>query len=403
MDEIGRAYLRLALGIERHFEGFVDAYFGPAELRREVDKGEPRALEALVEDGEALLRQVAGGVTDAQRRDFLERQVGAMAAVAGSLAGERLDFMEEVRHYFDIIPEMVDEAVFEAAHAELDALVPGDGALVERMAAWRKGLELAEERVMPVFERARDETRRRTLALFDLPEGEELTLELVKNQPWSAYNWYLGDYRSRIEVNTDLPVRVDSAVPLMAHEAYAGHHTEHAIKEQRLYRDEGRGEHGVQLLLAPECVLSEGIADSARQMVLPDDELEAFLHDELYPLAGLPASEVARQVAIHRASEGLRGVSGNAALLLHRDGWSAEDVQAYLEKWALRTPQEAAKSLSFVQNPLFRSYVFNYALGKELIAPLLEGADAVENFRRLLSEPFTPSQVRAWVAGGATP
>jgi hypothetical protein len=400
MDETGRAYLRLALGIERHFEGFVDAYFGPAELRREVDEGEPRALEALVEDGEALLGEVAE-VTDAQRRDFLERQVGSMGAVAGSLAGERLDFMEEVRRYFDIIPEVVDEAVFEAVHAELDALVPGDGALVERMAAWRKGLELAEERVMPVFERARDETRRRTLALFELPAGEELTLELVKNQPWSAYNWYLGDYRSRIEVNTDLPVRVDSAVPLMAHEAYAGHHTEHAIKEQRLYRDEGRGEHAVQLLLAPECVLSEGIADSARQIVLPDDDLEAFLREELYPLAGLPASEVARQMGIHRASEGLRGVSGNAALLLHRDGWAAEDVQAYLERWGLRTPQEAAKSLSFVQNPLFRSYVFNYALGKELIAPLLEGPDAMENFRRLLSEPFTPSQVRAWVADRA--
>ncbi|MBN1661069.1 MAG: hypothetical protein JXA93_21930 [Anaerolineae bacterium] len=396
MDGVGEKYLRLALGIERHWEGFVDAYFGPGELRRQVDEGEPRALGALAEDAEALLDEVKR-VGDAQRRDFLQRQVRAMAAVVGSLAGERLDFVEEVQCYFDITPEMVGEATFEAAHNRLEALLPGEGPLVERMTAWRRGLELVQERIMPVFERAREETRRRTLALFDLPASEELTLELVTNQPWSGYNWYLGNYRSRIEVNTDLPVRVDSVVPLMAHEGYAGHHTEHAIKEQRLYREEGRGEHAVQLLLAPECVLSEGVADSAQGIVFPDDELEAFLHDDLYPLAGLPAGEAARQIQIHRASEGLRGVSGNAAMLLHREGRSPEEVQAYLEKYALRTPREAVQSLKFLQNPLFRSYVFNYAMGKALIAPLLEGPDAVDNFRRLLSEPFSPTQVRAWV------
>ena len=54
--------------------------------------------------------------------------------------------------------------------------------------------------------------------------------------------------------------------------------------------------------------------------------------------------------------------------------------------------------MKFLSNPLFRSYVFNYALGKALLAPLFEGADAVANFERLLSEPFTPSQVRAWLA-----
>jgi hypothetical protein len=227
-----------------------------------------------------------------------------------------------------------------------------------------------------------------------------LTLHLVEQQPWSAYNWYLGDYRSRIDINTDLPLRANSAVPLLAHEAYAGHHTEHALKEQRLYRQQGRAEHAVQLLLAPECVLSEGIADSARQIIFDDDDLAAFLRDEIYPLAGLPDLDVDQQQQIGQASEALRWVSGNAALLLHRDGRPPDEVQRYIEQHGLSTTREAAQSMKFIQNPLFRSYIFNYAMGKALLAPLLEGPDRTANFARLLSEPFTPTQVREWLAAG---
>jgi hypothetical protein len=396
MDDLGRAYLGLALSLEGHFAGFVDAYFGPPELKPPA--GEVPSLEALGDDARQLLAAVERGEPDAQRKDFFQRQVRAMAAVIRSLSGERLDFVEEVELYFDIRPEMVAEEVFAAAHAEMDRLLPGDGSLVERLAAWKKRLELAPDRILPVFDLARQETRRRTAALFPLPPGEDVTLHVVHDQPWSAYNWYLGGYQSRIDLNDDLPLRVDAAVPLLAHEAYAGHHTEHAIKEYRLYRQQGRAEHAVQLLLAPECVLAEGIGDSAQELLFDQADLADFLRHELYPRAGFADVPVETQVCLSQVGEGLRAVSGNAALLLHREGRPPEEVQRYVERWALRTPKEAAQTLKFLQNPLFRSYVFNYALGKELIRPLLQGPDAKANFQRLLSEAFTPSQVRQWIA-----
>ena len=397
MDEIGQSYLTLALDLDRHVPGLVDAYFGPAELQAAAQTGEPRPLAELADRARQLQAALKPAGYDPQRQDFLERQVSALVALVGNLEGDRLGFVEEVERFFDITPEMVDEAEFEAAHAEIDRLLPGTGPLVERLAAWRKGLELDADRIEPVFELARRETRRRARLLFDLPPEEEVTLEIVQDQPWSAYNWYLGDYRSRIDLNTDLPLHVSAAVPLLAHEAYAGHHTEHAVKEQRLYREQGRAEHAVQLILAPECVISEGIGDSAQDVIFDRAELLAFLRDEVYPLAGLGHVDVEVQMALSRAAEGLRGVGGNAALLLHRDGRSPDEVQGYLERYGLRTPKEAAQSLKFLQNPLFRSYIFNYALGKALLAPLLEGPDAVANFRRLLSEPLTPAQVRRWV------
>ena len=398
MDRVEQDYLLLALHLDRHFEGFVDAYYGPPELKAEVQAGEPRALKALADDACRLLAAIEEGSFDPQRQDYLWRQTRAMAAVVRNHSGDRLEFEDEVELYFDIRPEMVPERTFEAAHAELEQVVPGRGPLPERLIAWRRRLELEQDRIMPAFELARQETRRRTLALFDLPAAEDVTLRLVKNQPWGAYNWYLGDFRSRIDLNTDLPTHGSAAVPLLAHEAYPGHHTEHAMKEAVLVRNKGWAEYSVQLLLAPECVLSEGIANSARKVIFSQEDLAAYLRDELYPAAGLLGVDAEVQMRIERASERLRGVSGNAALLLHRDGRPAEEVQQYIQHYGLRTPQEAAKNLSFIQTPLYRSYIFNYSVGEAMLEPLLDGPQAVDNFRRLLTEPLTPTQVRQWLA-----
>ncbi len=397
MDEIGRNYLTLALNLERHFEGYVDAYFGPPELKAEIEAGEPRPLETLADDVAQFQEAIEASDYDPQRKDYLIRQTRAMVAVIRNLSGDQLDYATEVELYFDITPKLVDEVVFEAVHADIERLFPGEGSLSERVTAWEKGLILDPDRVLPVCDLVLLETRRRTLALFDLPPEEEVSLKLVEDKPWAAYNWYLGDYRSRIDLNIDLPVRADRVLDMVAHEAYPGHHTDNAIKEHRLYHQDGRAEHAVNVL-APQLVLAEGIAVNARGMIFSDAELAAFLRDELYPLAGLTDVDVERPLAVARARDALRAVGGNAALLLHRDGRSPDHVQRYIERYSLLRPELIANWMRFIQTPLWRSYVFNYTMGKALLAPLLEGPDATANFRRLLSEPFTPTQVREWVA-----
>ncbi|NIN66579.1 MAG: hypothetical protein GTO63_18210 [Anaerolineae bacterium] len=396
MDEIGRNYLTLALNIDRHFEGVVDAYYGPPELKAEVEQGEPRALDALADDAGQLEAAIDASDFDAQRKDYLTRQTRAMAAIIRNLSGDQLDFVEEVELYFDITPQMVDEAVFEGAHAEIDRLLPGDGSLRERVIAWEKSVELEPDLVGPVFNLALQESRRRTQALFGLPPGEEVSLDLVEDKPWRAYNRYLGGHRSRIELNTDVPARLYATMSVVTHEAYPGHHTEHAIKEYRLYRQQGRAEHAIHVL-GPEAVLAEGIAVSALGIIFSDEELAAFLRDELCPLGGLPDVDTERLIGMARALRTLRTVVDNAALLLHRDGRSVDEVQKYIEGYYLSEEKHVAQAMQFIQIPLWRSYAFNYTVGEELLAPLLEGPDDVANFRRLLSEPFTPTRVRQWV------
>jgi hypothetical protein len=399
MDDIGRSYLSLALHLNRHLEGFVDAYFGPPELKAEVEAGELRSPENLACDASELQTEIEEGDYDPQRKEYLLAQTRTMSAVVRKLSGEEFDIVQEAELYFDITPEMADESVLQDFRGQMDSLLPGKGPLDERALAWKKGVEIEMGRVLAVCERMVREARSRARVRFDLPPDEEVSLVLVEHQPWQAYNRYLGRGWSRIEVNTDVAIGMDDIVPAMPHETYPGHHTELAIKEYLLYGQDGRAEHCV-VVTGPQDVISEGMAMWAWEMIFEDVELADFLREQLYPLAGLRAEDVERDIAIIRlACAGAVGVvDGNAALLVHRDGWSLEEAQEYLVHYGLLSPEGAAKSLEFAMDPLWRAYTFNYAAGRKLLAPLLEGPDREANFVRLLSEPFTPSQVRRWVA-----
>jgi len=48
-----------------------------------------------------------------------------------------LSYRQEVELFFDITPPRVAEETFLAAHAEMDSLLPGEGPLLERLAAYR--------------------------------------------------------------------------------------------------------------------------------------------------------------------------------------------------------------------------------------------------------------------------
>src|SRR5690606_34664798 len=109
-------------------------------------------------------------------------------------------------------------------------------------------------------------------AVFGLPAGEQLTVDFVRGQPWSGYNWYLGGLRSRVELNVDLPVRAPDLMRVVAHETYPGHHLEHAWKEAELVVGRGWLELSVQLINTPECFISEGLANLAPGFVAPDED-----------------------------------------------------------------------------------------------------------------------------------
>jgi hypothetical protein len=399
-DNIAERYVKLGLALEPHLPGFVDAFYGPAEWRAAVECTGAQPVADLAREADDLAAAVAADTgMDAQRRDFLARQMRAIQTCLRSLQGEALGLAEEAEGLYDITPGWTDEAAFEEAHRALADLLPPGDSLAGRMAARRKALEISVERAGPLLVEIAAELRRRTRGRFPLPDDEAFDVQFVKNQPWSGYNWYLGGCRSRIDINTDLPLRIAHLTDLMAHEGYPGHHTELSNKELRLVRDRGWIEHSIALINSPSCVIAEGIATRALDVLMGAEERIAWLA-ELFRRAGYDHLDARREHAIDEAGRKLGGIGGNAAFLLHDRSGSDDEVIGYIRRYRLATDEEARKSLAFLKAPRNRSYIFTYHYGGELLDALFAAkTDRDAWFTRLLTEPVTPSQVRAWIAG----
>ena len=368
----GEGYLVLGLRLGRHVDGLVDAYYGPPELKQQVDAELPADPATLAAEADALLAEVGDG--------WLGDQVRGLRTYAGVLAGEELSYSDEVEGCYGIRPTPPMPDAYAAAHERLDELLPGDGTLAERREAFRRAQFVPAERMLDALRDIVGELRARATTVIALPEGEALELEQVANEPWLAFNYYLGDLRSRVVVNLDVPVTGDDLVELAAHEVYPGHHTEHALKEHLLLRRRGILEESIQLVPTPQAVLSEGIAETAREAAL-DSTAEAAVA-EILRGHGLHYDD--RAPAVREASRPLRRIGLDLALIIHEDGASTDDAEAYSRRWALSTPEQAKHAVRFVTDPTWRAYVVTYSAGGDLVRGYTRGDPA--RFRRLLTE-----------------
>lgn len=412
-DPVAHDYLLLGLRLEQHIPGLVDGFYGPAELKARTDIEELRAPSRLVEDADRLLERIAAEVSEPDRRDWLTAQVAALRVHADGLAGHRLPYLEHVERCFAWAPLRRDEAIFDEAAAAIDALLPGPEPLADRVAAWDARFVVPPDRQADVLAWLVARFRARAATLFGLPDGEDLRIQLVTKRPWTGYNWYDGGRRSRFDLNTDLPTTAADLVHVVAHETYPGHHLEHASKEAHLVDELHRLEASVLLINTPECLVSEGLADLGHRFASPADE-EAGLLVDLYERAGLAiaadhaAARAAADttMALSRPRNLLKESRVNAALMRHVDGASHDEVLAFLERVGRYPPAAAAKRLEFIEDPLWRTYVFVYHEGEALLRRWLEAVPEPEQatrFGRLLREQLTPTAIAAELAASALP
>jgi hypothetical protein len=402
--DIAREYVLLGLRFDRLCEGFVDAYTGDPALRRQVED-EPRPLPAaLGARARDLRRELPGSGLPADRVAFLDGQLAALECSARKLAGEPVGFVDEVEAYFGVRIAPGDEGAYADAHARLDALLPGDGSLTERYAAYRKQDECPPDRLPGVVQELSSALRDVVRSGYGLPEGETVEYLIVTDEPWSGFNYYLGGLRSRVAINADLPHRLSQLPHLVAHESYPGHHTEHCRKELGLVAGDGRLEHTVFLVNTPECLVAEGLADLGVAATVGagwGPWAQEVYADLRLVFDGGRAEQVAE------AARGLDRARQDAALMLHDRGASEDEVLAFLTRWMLVPEARARQSLRFLSHPLWRAYTSTYVEGYRLLSSWLAarpaGTPLGSRYVRLLDEPLTPARLSDELAAPAGP
>ena len=399
LDPISEAYVKLVLRVAQHDTGYLDAWFGPQAWADEA-KAAPGTLAQLAAETDRLSDRVAAsapGPDERARRAFLQSQLGAVRAKLRIMQGETLDYRAEAKALYGVTPELKSISAFSSARGEVEQLVPGGGPLDERVAAYRARFAVPKDRLEAVVRAAVAECRRRTAPHIELPPGEGVEIEIVSGKPWAAYNWYRGNGRSLIQVNTDYPLQLERVLELGCHEAYPGHHLHNTLLEQRLVKQKGWVEFQVYPLSTPFFFVAEGIGDYAPELVFPYAARVAFARETLFPLAGLDPEEAGRYFALGRA---VRRVSGASMAITadYVDGRIDRGTAiALTRRYALLSRDQAEASVDLM--PKFRSYGVNYGLGRELVGAHVEraGTDAGARWRALealLSEPVVPADLQ---------
>jgi hypothetical protein len=401
LDAIAVDFVKLSLEAGEREEGYVDAYYGPAEWAAAA-KAAPRDQAALRAEAGRLSARLAALPTAGQtpltvrRGAFMAGQLKAAETRLSMALGEKFKFADEAEGLFGVRPALKPLSDYDPVLARIEALVPGTGPLAERVNAFNDRYIIPADRLEPVMKAAIAECRRRTLEHIKLPAQEEFTLEFVTGKSWSGYNWYKGNGVSLIQVNTDQPVRISRAIDLGCHEGYPGHHALNMLLEQNLAKTNGWPEFTVYPLYSPESLIAEGTANYGIDLAFPGDQKLAFERDVLFPLAGLDPATAGRLEALNEATKALAGARLTIAQQYLDGEIDRETAIGLAQKYQLISRPRAEQSISFTEN--YRSYVINYGLGQDMAQAYVEaaGGDPAARwkaFEAVISEPTTPADL----------
>ena len=408
LNAVAESYVKLVLALGELDPGYVDAYYGPPEWKKQAQQRK-RSLDEIASEADRLIQEAGTSApaditapesAEALRHTYLLTQLAALRARTRMLRGEKLSFDAESKALYDAVAPVHTEADFQEILDQLDRTVSGSGALIARYDAFREQFIIPRDRVNDVFTAAIAECRRRTAQHITLPPDESFTLEYVTNKSWSGYNWYQGNYRSLIQINTDLPIYVDRAVDLACHEGYPGHHVYNVLLEKTLVRDRGWIEMTVYPLFSPQSLIAEGSANFGIEVAFPGEQRAQFEREVLFPAAGMDPGLAARYYEVQALIDRL-SYAGNEAARRYLNGELDRDgAAAWLVKYALMSPARAEQRTRFIDD--YRSYVINYNLGKDLVKEFVEarGGTASQPERRwqifadLISSQRLPSGFR---------
>jgi len=125
MNDVAERYVHLVLALGQHDPDYVDAFYGPAEWKTQAEK-EKKSLDAIGAEADELSATLNGnraspqsspspgrgghdelGTADSDllklRREYLRKQISALAARVRMLKGEKLKFDDESRALYDAV------------------------------------------------------------------------------------------------------------------------------------------------------------------------------------------------------------------------------------------------------------------------------------------------------------
>jgi hypothetical protein len=396
LSKFGEDFLLLALRIDKHIKGYVDFYFGPEELRQIVYYESLTAPNTLLNDSNDLIKQLRAQGYNKERERYIEKLLVAMKTSIEILIGSEISIKDQFIKLYDVDLQPAKEAELDNLKEEYEDAYKGSGSLEERMNKLRITRKVPVSKVFKFFKKAVDITEKQTKELFIdlLPKDERVIIDVVnssENVKWSCYNWYMGKYISRIEVNPNYQMYWTVFLSFSSHEAYPGHHTEFVVKEERLYRELNQFEHSLLILHSPKLVISEGIANKAISILFSNQEVAEIGLNEFCsePLKEVPLEELELQDIVKSKIPVFWYNFAYHALV---DKYGKNDLMRYGKNFEIFSDEALITGIERMSNPAYSNNAFMYYLGNNILQKYGD-VPSLKDFRNLLLNPILPSDL----------
>jgi len=392
-------FLVLPLRIDKHNKGYVDFYIGPKKLRKIVDNESLTSPNKLLSDCKALQKDLFKQGYNKKRERYIEKILTAMRTSIELLNGVEMSIKDQFLKLYDVALQPANESGLKNLKREYDKAYGGPGSLEERLEKLRIKRRVPEEMVFEFFKRALQITEKRTKELFInlLPENEQILLDLTKEKnndkiKWTCYEWYLGNYNSRIEVNPKFNMYWTTLLRYSAHEGYPGHHTEFSVKERILYRELNQFEHSILLLNSPKLIISEGIADLAINMLFSyRDQVEIGLNEFCPDVSKEDSLET--MIAQYKVRNKSALFWYNFAYHALIDNYTDEELISYGKNFEIFGDDDLRNQIKRFNDLAYSKNAFTYNLGMNIIKKRYGELPSVKDFRNLLINPILPSDL----------
>lgn len=397
---LAERYVRLTLRLAKQQPSLVEVWLGPPswtdgprlpaptlraetrELREDLDRvvatsAQPSAGSAPSAGRRDASRAIAPN-WDGARLAYLAGQIRALDEAAGRLLGESRTFAEDARRSFGHAAPPRDAAALDALRQRLSELLPGQGTLAERHAAFRRSLAVPPDRVEAVFAAAVAWCRTAAREVLPLPAGDTLTTRAADDTGWAAFSRPTGARASELWVSRRGGADPAHLLQLAAHEATPGHHAQHVLAMAELVEARGWTERALTPAFGPHRLLAEGAAEAGADLLLPLPTRERICGELLLPAAGLPPAHASRLAAAERLAADLGLEVAYIASDYLDSSLGTEVVTARLRDDALVL--DPAGMVAFIEKQ--RSRVLAYPLGRQLVHQALTGTTADDRWTR---------------------
>lgn len=397
LDDTANDLVELTLKLGEKDPDLVDSYIGELiiDTNEEIDLIEvKRDIKSLKS---RLIEKETSSEIDKFRKNYQLAMINALEYRLKILNDEKLNFLDECEGIYQYRPELKPYSYYDSLLSELNILIPGEGDLKSRFSKYREKFKVKNKNLDKSFEKALQFAANSTKQHIELPDSEKIEIEFISGAPWSAYNWYKGDYKSLIQVNKNVEIHFETILDLAAHESYPGHHVYYTKREQNFYKDSGFVEFSIYTLFSPVSFLAEGTAEYGIDLVFPDDEKIGFIKKNVIGAENFTKTELKKYFVALEIVEKLNEATVNVAKSYLDGEIIIEEAVSLLQKYGLESEKSAIRRMNFIRR--YRSYVMNYTLGKRFVKNYIQNKapndikSKWDVYRILIEKPYLPKDL----------